>query len=105
MHQERENLDIIFRKTMAERVLRTLEDQNDSGILSYSGREYLRIAYGNCAEYSEDELEYRYREIKEQSREEGIFSLLYLYVDKVLTKRDGKIAVRLEQVLNWNVST
>ena len=102
MHQERENLDIIFRKTMPERVLRTLEDQNDSGILSYSGREYLRIAYGNCAEYSEDELEYRYREIKEQSREEGIFSLLYLYADKVLTKRDGKIAVRLEQVLNWN---
>ena len=48
MHQERENLDIIFRKTMPERVLRTLEDQNDSGILSYSGREYLRIAYGNC---------------------------------------------------------
>ena len=45
MHQERENLDIIFRKTMPERVLRTLEDQNDSGILSYSGREYLRIAY------------------------------------------------------------
>lgn len=73
MHQERENLDIIFRKTMPERVLRTLEDQNDSGILSYSGREYLRIAYGNCAEYSEDELEYRYRKLKSKAEKRESF--------------------------------
>ena len=102
MHQERENLDIIFRKTTPESVLRELKEQkkrkayDDGRVMSYSEEDYLRIAYGVCPEYSEDELKYRYDSITEQSREKGIFSLLYLYAENVLAKRDGKIAVKLE---------
>lgn len=111
MHQERENLDIIFRKTTPESVLRELKEQkkrkayDDGRVVSYSEEDYLRIAYGVCPEYSEDELKYRYDSITEQSREKGIFSLLYLYAENVLAKRDGKIAVKLEEVLNWNSIT
>lgn len=52
MHQEREDLDIIFRKTTPESVLRELKEQKkgstyDNGrVLFYSGEDYLRIAYG-----------------------------------------------------------
>lgn len=111
MHQEREDLDIIFRKTTPESVLRELKEQKkgstyDNGrVLFYSGEDYLRIAYGVCPEYSEDELQYRYDSLAEESREKGIFSLLYLYAGNVLVKRDGNIAVKLEQVLNWNSIT
>ena len=57
MHQEREDLDIIFRKTTPESVLRELKEQKkgstyDNGrVLFYSGEDYLRIAYGVCPEY------------------------------------------------------
>lgn len=111
MHQEREDLDIIFRKTTPESVLRELKEQKkgstyDNGrVLFYSREDYLRIAYGVCPEYSEDELKYRYDSLAEESREKGFFSLLYLYAGNVLVKRDGNIAVKLEQVLNWNSIT
>ena len=50
MHQEREDLDIIFRKTTPESVLRELKEQKkgstyDNGrVLFYSGEDYLRMA-------------------------------------------------------------
>ena len=50
MHQEREDLDIIFRKTTPESVLRELKEQKqgstyDNGrVLFYSREDYLRIA-------------------------------------------------------------
>lgn len=74
----------------------------DQCILKYSEADYRRIAYGLFTEYSEDELAYRYKKLDKDSENEGIFSLLYLYANEVLTKRDGKLAVKMEQVLGWN---
>lgn len=112
MHQTRENLDIIFRKTAPEKVLRLLKDswRMEKGDVTdyvnhYPEEAYQHIAFGILLEYSEDEIDIRYREIEENFQDQsnaGIFSLLYLYADEVLTKRDGVLACKLEKVLDWN---
>lgn len=102
MHQMREDLDIIFRRTLPETALKKMYVNTDKRVLLYPRKDYLRIAYGIFTEYSEDELVYRHKALDECCEQDGIFELLYEYADQVLTKRDGKITVRLEYILGWN---
>ncbi len=102
MHQMREDLDIIFRKTLPEKALKKMHMDTDKSILLYPRKDYLHTAYGVLTEYSEDELTYKYKMIADSSDEHGIFSLLYQYADKILTTRDGNIAVQMECILGWN---
>ncbi len=114
MHQERENLDIIFRRTAPEVVLENIRLYNQekkypfiADAFQYSFTTYEHYATLNLIEYSIDEIEIRYQALN-QAIEDGwkdnsmIFRLLFQYADKVL-KMDGDQPVcQLEKILGWN---
>ncbi len=115
MHQDREDLDILFRRTLPERALARLSSEcgiRDAGqgglTANYDSDTYQHLAFGAQMEYSEDETVIRYRALRDSFSahgREGIFALLYQYADAVLTKRDGVLACRTEEVLGWNSIT
>lgn len=113
MHQDRENLDILFRKTMPERILKGLNNNcklertaHKPLFREYDEDTYQHYAFAVQMEYSENETAMRYRAMQDaHSEKEGIFALLYQYADNILVKRDGMLACKLEEVLGWNSMT
>lgn len=115
MHQDREDLDLLFRGTLPEKVLAELDSgcgvrpARPGGLVgSYDIDTYQHLAFGAQMEYSEDETAIRYRAMRNAvSADEcdGIFALLYQYADNVLTKRDGILACRTDEILGWNSIT
>lgn len=116
MHQTREDLDILFRKTAPEAVLKHLrmlcafgEDKKMVARIDEYGQDtYSHYATLNLSEYSPDEIEMRYAALKKLLETSGsgtLFSLLVNYADKVLILQDGQPICKLEEVLNWNSIT
>lgn len=113
MHQDREDLDIVFRKTAPERILNSLNGNNmpersaqKNLFREYDEDTYQHFAFAAQMEYSENETAMRYRAMRDIcSKKEGVFALLYQYADKILVKRDGVLACKLDEVLGWNSVT
>lgn len=113
MHQQREDLDIIFRRTIPESVLRkirsgdTLLMEKDSYVVSvesYTDDAYARYSRLNLMEYTSTEVSMR-KEALDKSIDEmlgGRFSLLYQYADEVLHYDGNCLTCRLDKILNWN---
>lgn len=114
MHQQRENLDILFRRTVPETVLQEIREGNtlirskDSFTVSfdrYADNAYDRYSLLNLSEYSQTEVEMRRQELMgsiERQQVGGIYSLLYLYADEVLHYDGSGLTCRMEEVLNWH---
>lgn len=112
MHQIREDLDLVFRKTPPEYVIEQLKngnklkkEQGEKLGIGYPKDLYQHIDFGSHREYSEDEIAIHYSSLHNAYQKEntgGIFTLLYQYADDILVKRDGILACRLEMVLGWN---
>ena len=91
MHQQREDLDILFRKTIPEAILQNLwidRFRKASGGINVSGTEYSKEAYThfswlNLPECSPDELEVRYEALRESVKGGSVFDTLYQYADQV----------------------
>ena len=113
MHQQREDLDILFRKTIPEAILQNLwidRFRKASGGINVSGTEYSKEAYThfswlNLPECSPDELEVRYEALRESVKGGSVFDTLYQYADQVLTDKGGVPVCRSEMCLNWNSIT
>lgn len=113
MHQERENLDILFRRTAPETVLDNIRQYGtfsagcplQADAMSYSYQTYEHYLSLNMPEYSPDETQLRFallRQTLEKEPEGMLFAAVYTYADKVL-KMQGEIPVcRQEAVLGWN---
>lgn len=112
MHQERENLDIIFRKRTPEGVLHKLRNMDKvydlkKPVMPYemtSSEEYDRYGYANLTGISQDEIRLRYDAMCEDNKETqySVFSMLYRYSEKVLEYVNHEPFCRMNQVLNWN---
>lgn len=115
MHQDREDLDILFRRTLPEKILAKLNSKCEMKtvgqgdlVSDYDLDTYQHLAFGSQMEYSEDETAIRYRAMRASffsQGSDGIFALLYQYSNNVLTKRDGVLACRTDQILGWNSIT
>ncbi len=116
MRQERENLDILFRRITPELVLEnirqywTCEKENLFRIdaYSYCPQIYDHYAVMNLPEYSIDEMELCYEEsvkITDSLPNAGIFSAIIKYADKVLGYKAGRPVCKLDEILNWNSVT
>ena len=115
MYQEREDLDIIFRRTLPETVLENLRLYGNlsvkyplkAGAKEYSLKTYEHFSTLNLTVYSSDEIEMRHRALKGMIADEGgsIFTLLYRYANSVLSERDATPICQIEQILNWNSIT
>lgn len=110
MHQERENLDIIFRRTLPEVVLESIRECDyfyKRPTFFVDAKDYSQVAYRhfsvlNMPEYSLTEVEMRHESMRESVKESGVFELLYQYADKVLDMKQNEPLCRLEKSLNWN---
>lgn len=113
MHQQREDIDIIFRRTVPEKVLQeirsgdTLITKKDSCAVSvdnYTHGAYDRYSRLNLTEYTPTEVGMRKEALDDSIGKlpGGIFSLLYQYADKVLHFDGDCLTCRLDKVLNWN---
>lgn len=115
MHQKREDIDILFRRTAPEMVLENIHTTgtfqgkktlaSEVGIDRYSYLAYEHYAALNLPEYSPDEVEIRYeamRETVERNPEHMLFSILYTYAAEVLDLQEGVPICKLEGILNWN---
>lgn len=117
MHQERENLDIIFRRRTPESLLddirvyyRTNQEEKRQPALPYeidSFEKYDYFGVFNLPGYSGDEIRMRYKYLKKQCMESdhSIFGLLYEYADKVLIRKNQTPVCRMKEILNWNSIT
>ena len=119
MHQERENLDFLFRRISPERVLNDLHACGQFlGIYECQptdkkGRQslyqlYRHYAPANMGEYSVDELDLRAEEMADAiwaDRRLGVFAPLLHYAEKILRIVDKEPVCRLNEVLNWNSIT
>ena len=117
MHQERENLDIIFRRRTPESLLddirkfyRTSHGNDKQNVFPYeidSFEKYDYFGAFNLPGYSGDEIRMRYNYLKNQYRESGysIFGLLYEYADKVLIRMNQIPVCQMKEILNWNSIT
>ena len=114
MHQIREDLDIVFRRTAPEIVLNGIlskrifspEKKMVAEAERYGEDAYCHYAPLNMAEYSPDEIEFRYGAM--QSRIAGRQSIFYMltdYADRVLVSKNGVPVCKLEEALNWNSIT
>ena len=113
MHQEREDLDILFRRTMPEAVLNKIRSGNvlikskrsvEAGVDAYAYSVYDHYSLLNLSEYSATEIRLRKEALDESIHEiksGGIFSTLVLYADKVLHYDGENLTCRSEKALNW----
>lgn len=118
MHQERENLDILFRKTAPEIILKNIMQyrhvtgncQLTANIMEYPYITYDHYAALSMPEYSRDETEIRFNALKE-SMQQGedkkfiFFKPLCIYADKVLKMCGENPVCRIERILGWNSIT
>ncbi len=119
MHQERENLDFLFRRIAPERVLNDLsacgqflgiyeclpKDKKSQRSFYQLYRHYAPV---NMGEYSVDELDLRAEEMIDviwADRRLGVFAPLLHYAEKILRVVDKEPVCRLDEVLNWNSIT
>lgn len=111
MHQIRENLDILLRRTAPEEILHTIRSYTSSeNFFSeeeevYSFHRYESYAGLNLEELSRDELEIRYDAM--MNADEGdnvtfIFKNIVIYANKVLEMRDGIPVCKMNHILGWN---
>lgn len=113
MYQDREDLDILFRRTPPEAVWKKIRSgvdfagrklvyDVDAGHYSYEA--YNHYSLLNLPEYSPTELEMR-SEALDSSMEErkagGIFSTLVRYAGQVLHDDGESLTCQLGQILNW----
>lgn len=113
MHQDRENLDIIFRKRPPEQILKKIlaELAGENGkeypyeISSFEMYDY--IGGSSLQGYSGDEIRLRFNEVNESCKEteHSIYGLLYKYADQVLFLMDRVPCCRIEKVLDWRSMT
>ncbi|MDE5698543.1 MAG: hypothetical protein K2I96_14225 [Lachnospiraceae bacterium] len=113
MHQEQEDLDILFRRTMPEAVLKRIRSgsvlvkQKDSaavGFDDYAVSAYDRYSLLNLSEYTATEVRLRKEALDDsvaRMKLGGIFSALVLYADKVLRYNGETLVCRSEEMLNW----
>lgn len=113
MHQQRENLDILFRRTVPEAVLQEIRSGNTLsrdknlftvGFDNYTDKAYDRYSLLNLPEYSQTEVGMRREELMDsvEKRAGGIYSSLYLYADEVLHYDGNNLTCRLKEILNWH---
>lgn len=113
MHQQRENIDILFRRTVPETVLQEiragevlLKEKHlfTVGFDNYTYKAYDRYSLLNLPEYSQTEVGMRLEELTDfvEKRTGGIYSLLYQYADEVLHYDGECLTCKLEAVLNWH---
>lgn len=115
MHQIREELDILFRRTLPEAVLESIrhfgEIPNNSNfyenidILDYSFNAFKHYSQLNFPEYSSDEIESRYNYINSNQVKNNIFELLSFYADEVLTSKGKEIQCKMKYLLGWDSIT
>lgn len=113
MHQERENLDIIFRKRTPEDVLEKIRlyyNGNIQKLFPYEMPSFVEYDYfgiSNLVKYSGDEIRTRFEQLDSNCKksDNSIFSLLYEYSNKVLEYRNLEPLCKMESVLNWNSIT
>ncbi len=116
MHQDRENLDIIFRRTTPEMILSSIENYRKFqhnckykiGITDYSEKAYQHFGAFSMMEYSPDEIAIRYQALKAQISKgagSGIFYLLYQYADQILISDGVNMECQLAQIHSWNSIT
>ncbi|MCM1088907.1 MAG: hypothetical protein NC419_12170 [Muribaculaceae bacterium] len=112
MHQRREDLDILFRRTPPEIVLESIRSGNvfwerkkwTVDAQQYPCEAYDRYSLLNLPEYSSTELKLRTDALQESIKEiahGGVFSLLVLYADEVFHYDGIELTCRLDQILNW----
>lgn len=114
MHQQGENLDIIFRRTTPEAVLENIRMYGScfqQPYLQVDAQKYGENAYEhfstiNLTEYSVDEVSVRYSALAHEIKEgNSVFHLLYAYADEVLTDKKGAPICKMKACLNWNSIT
>lgn len=113
MHTERENLDIVFRRTTPESILKNIHtiyelSQSPEFILNarmYSKEAYEHFSPMNMSECSIDEINMRYSAFAESIKGKSIFDLLVLYAEKVLEDRSDAPVCKIESCLGWNSIT
>lgn len=113
MHQERENLDILFRRTAPETVLENIRTYGrfamkyplQADAQSYAYETYEHYSTLNMPEYSPDETQMRFqlleRSIK-KDKDGAVYCALYEYAKKVLVMKGNSPVCRLDNVLGWN---
>lgn len=120
MHQRRENLDIIFRRTAPEAVLSgirkkmTLLDKKNPlhvDACNYPVHAYTHYSLLNMPEYSATEAELRAEAMQadfctaamqtDNCTEPCIFVPLVAYAENVLRYDGSSLTCRLDQILNW----
>lgn len=124
MHQIREDLDVLFRRTLPEAVLHNIVDNSKylkdgkikklyqiTGINGYEDGAYEHFARLNLPEFSPDETEIRYEALMEPVRENErnkdvsnhmLFTTLYRYANDILTVSGNDIRCKIDKVLGWN---
>jgi len=113
MHQQRETLDIIFRRTVPETILHKIrsgdtlisgDSIHDIAYDHYTSEAYDHYSLLNLSEYTPTEVEMRAEALSKtiDGKTGGIFSLLYLYADEVLRYDGDCLTCRLEETLNWH---
>lgn len=113
MQQNRENLDILFRRTIPETVLESIRTYGraiyNSNFLTTMAGEYNFWAYRhfsewNLADYSADEVNIRFQELKGAIKT-SLFQPLADYGEAVLDIKRHLPVCRLKEVLNWNTTS
>lgn len=113
MHKQREDLDLIFRRTTPEIVLANIMSKSfnaekaslDLSFNAYTYKVYDHFAVSSFPEYSPNETQLRHAEIQniiDADKENGIFSLLYKYAGNILMIENNEPVCKMEEVLNWN---
>lgn len=113
MHQQRENLDFLFRRISPERLLDRIRASHflpkKTGTLKEDFTKlYHHYAPQNMSEYSSDELDLRAEALfqdMDSEKEAGIFAPIVSYAENVLRIRDREPVCKLEETLNWNSIT
>lgn len=110
MYQQRENLDVIFRRTTPEIVLNSIRkkrsffsksDKLHTDSNHYPEQVYDHYALLNLSNYSPTEVQMRAEALQDQIRD-GVFALLADYAEQVLYDNGSHISCRLDQILNWH---
>ncbi len=113
MHQDRENLDIIFRKRTPEDVLGEIrnlyngkfKETRPYEIGSFEWYDY----YGKdeLKGYSGDEIHMRFKQMQKQWKDSGdsVFGLLHQYGDRVLLYKNHEPLCKIDEILGWNSIT
>lgn len=112
MHQQREDLDILFRRTAPEAVLKNIRAYTgiqqkkiyelDADI--YTEEAYDHYSLLNLPEYSQTELQLRSEALRDSMKRidnGGVFSNLILYADEIFHYDGEVLCCKAEKILSW----